>query len=412
MRAERLLGRLAGVDGEVVEGLVHDEKRGELRLFIRPRKNAVHRCGLCSRRGSRYDTSPGYRGWRALDFGTCKVVLLCRTVRVRCPEHGVVVARVSWARHRSRFTRDFEETIAWLATRMDKTSLSTMMRIAWRSVGSIIERVVAERGADDDGLDGLRRIGIDEISYKRRHKYLTVVVDHDSGRLIWAAEGRRKSTVHAFFNALGPERSRLIRLVSADAGNWIGPVVKQRCPQAALCLDPFHVVQWANRALDEVRRAQWRQLRKSGPKGVALDLQRSRFALWKEPGNLTTRQRAKLSAIAKLNRPLYRAYLLKEQLREVFKLKGSAGTKLLDGWLKWASRCRLKPFVELGRRIRRHRVDIDAALTHRLSNARVESMNTRIRLLTRMAFGFHSAQALIALARLKLGGLCRPLPGR
>ena len=132
----------------------------------------------------------------------------------------------------------------------------------------------------------------------------------------------------------------------------------------------------------------------------------------KNPDHLTTPQQAKLAWIAATNEPLYRAYLLKEQLRLVFALRGADGIALLDAWLGWARRCRIAAFVELARKVAKNRSGIEAALVHGLSNARVEAVNTKIRLLTRIAFGFHSAQALIALAMLSLGGLCPSLPGR
>ena len=142
------------------------------------------------------------------------------------------------------------------------------------------------------------------------------------------------------------------------------------------------------------------------------DLKGARYALWKNPENLTSRQQTKLAWVAKVNHQLYRAYLLKEQLREVFALKGEQGKQLLDRWLSWARRCRIPAFVHLAQRIAKHREAIDAALEHRLSNGLVESTNTKIRLLTRMAFGFKSPEAMIALAMLNLGGYCPPLPGR
>ncbi len=144
----------------------------------------------------------------------------------------------------------------------------------------------------------------------------------------------------------------------------------------------------------------------------ARDLKGARFALWKNPENLTDRQQAKLAWVAKVNHRLYRAYLLKEQLREVFALKGEQGKQLLDRWFSWARRCRIPAFTELGKRIAKHRAAIEATLDHRLSNGLVESTNTKIRLLTRMAFGFKSPEAMIALAMLNLGGYCPPLPGR
>jgi transposase len=330
--------------------------------------------------------------------------------RVRCPEHGVVVAAVPWARHRSSFTRAFEDQAAWLVVRTDKTTLSSLLRIAWRTVGAIIERVSAERAKLLDPLAELHRIGVDEISYRKGHRYLTIVVDHDSGRLVWAMPGRDAQTLEQFFDALGPERCGKIQLVSADAASWIKTVVAARCPSATLCLDPFHIVQWATDALDQVRRDVWNELRRSGAEELAKSLKNSRYALWKNPEDLTDLQSAKLADIQRTNQPLYRAYLMKEQLREVFKMKGWLGLVMLDKWISWAQRSRLAPFVKLAKSIRKHRYDIQSALLHGLSNARLEAANTKLRLLHRLAFGFHSPRPLIALAMLKLGGLCPPLP--
>jgi len=279
-------------------------------------------------------------------------------------------------------------------------------------LGAIVTRVVADAEAGSDRFANLRRIGIDEISYKRGHKYLTVVVDHDSGVLLWAHPGRDQKTLSKFFDRLGDERCAAITLVSADAAEWIANVVAARCENAELCLDPFHVVQWATAALDEVRREVWNAARKRGQKAVAKELKSARYALWKNPCDLTERQAAKLASIADTNKRLYRAYLLKEQLRQVFALKGAEGIALLAAWLKWARRCRIPSFVKLAKAITEHWAGIEAALTHGLSNARVESVNTKLRLLTRIAFGFRSPDALVALAMLDLGGLCPPLPGR
>lgn len=253
-----------------------------------------------------------------------------------------------------------------------------------------------------------------------------MVVDHDTGRLVWAAPGRDKATLGTFFDALaasgetaGEDRCSLITHVSADGADWIGAVVAERCPTAVRCADPFHVVKWATEALDEVRREAWNQARgavhqrRAGrATGLAKDLKGARFALWKNPEDLTIKQTAQLEWIVKTNPRLYRAYLLKEGLRTVFKLPLAQATEALDRWLSWARRCRIPAFVKLAKTIRKHRASILAAIEHGLSNGRIESVNTKIRLITRIAFGFKSPEALIALAMLNLGGHRPALPGR
>jgi transposase len=415
VRASSLWAQIVGVQRAVVEGVEFDEVDDALIISVRPMRRERSRCGLCRRRCPGYDLGAGRRRWRTVDVGLVMAFVEAATPRVRCAQHGVVVAAVPWARHGAGHTRCFDDQVAWLVRHMSKTAVAQLLRTSWRTVGAIVTRVVADLDADGKGqdrLDGVRRIGIDEISYKRGHKYLMVVVDHDQGRLLWAGDGRTKKTLAAFFDLLGEQRCAQIELVSADGADLIADLVGLRCPNAKLCMDPFHVVSWATDALDQVRRDMWRRAKASGQRALTRELGRARYALLKNPQNLTDRQQATLAWLTETNKPLHKAHLLKEQLRVVFAPGGPERIDLLDTWLRWASRCRIPPFVELAHRIRRYRHDIANTLTYRLSNARVEAINTRIRLLTRIAFGFKSADALIALVMLHLGGYDITLPGR
>ncbi len=409
MRGIRVWARLLGLQRTVVED-VRMGSEGEVIVAVRPGWRERDRCGVCRRRCPGYDLGEGRRRWRALDLGTMFAFVEADAPRVTCWRHGVVVCAVPWARHDSRFTRAFEDQVAWLAVNTSKAAVAELMRVAWRTVGGIVERVAAEAGRQIDLLDGLRRIGIDEISHRKGHRYLTVVVDHCTGRLVWAAPGRDRKTVLAFFDQLGEERCKQLETVSADLAAWISGPIAERAPQAIRCVDPFHVVQLATDALDVIRREVWNEARREGNLELAREMKGARFAVWKNPENLTDRQAAKLATIQKTNARLYRAYLLKEQLRQIYRLPPPAAERLLDRWLAWARRCRLPSFVKLARTITEQRDGILAAVAHGLSNARIEQINTQIRLIARRAFGFHSPQPLIALAMLKLAGLCPPLP--
>ena len=422
MREKSVWQQAFGLAHTVVERVDFDDHAEAVIVSVRPAARARGRCGRCGRRSPGYDQGSGRRRWRALDLGTTPVFIEAASPRVRCRTHGPTVARVPWARHDAGHTRDFDDQAAWLAVHTSKTAVVQLLRIAWRSVGSIIARVGAEIDARVDRLEGLRRIGIDEISYRRGHLYLTVVVDHDSGALVWAAPGRNDATLHRFFDELGPERTARLTHVSADMADWIARVVARRAPGAIRCADAFHVVAWAIDALDIERRRAWNQAggrRRTGTAtrrvralGTAKGIKQARFALWKNPGDLTERQRHQLDWIAKTDPRLWRAYLLKEGLRYVFAVKGEEGKEALDRWIGWARRSRLPAFVVLQRRITAHRAAIDASLECGLSNALVESTNTKIRLLTRIAFGFHGPEPIIALALLALGGHRPRLPGR
>ena len=402
MRDASLWRDLLGVEKAVVEDLEYDDDAGQ-----------------------------GRRRWRALDLGTVRAVLEADAPRVTCGEHGVVVAAVPWARHDTGHTYAFDATVAWLATQASKTTVTQLLRIGWRTVGSIIARVWADTEALHDRFAGLRRIGIDEISYKKGHKYLLVVVDHDARRLVWAAPGRDKATLAGFFEQLGPDRCAAITHVSADGAEFIDTVVAQYCPGAVRVADPFHIVSWATDALDEVRRGSWNEARrlaraepKPGRGRPAADaparpqterakaLKGARFALWKNPQDLTEGQQTQLSWVAATDPRLHRAYLLKEGLRLILQMPHEQAEPALERWVGWARRCRIPAFVRLQQRIVKHRDRILAAIEHNLSNGLVESTNTKIRLITRMAYGFASPQPLIALALLSLGGHRPTLPGR
>lgn len=411
MRSRRVWARLLGVRRAVIED-VWIGSEGEVVVAVRPDWRERDRCGVCRRRSPGFDLGAGRRRWRALDLGTTFAFVEADAPRVRCAQHGVVVCAVPWARHNSRFTRSFEDQVAWLATNASKTAVAQLMRVTWRTVGSILERVAGEAAAGVDLLAGLRRVGIDEISHRTGHRYLTVVIDHDTGRLVWAAPGRDRATVERFLDQLGEDRCKQLELVSADMAAWIAAPVRERCPNAVVCVDPFHVIALATEALDVVRREVWNEARRAGQTDRARELKGARYAVWKNPNRLTDRQRAKLSMIQATNRRLYRAYLLKEQLRQIYRLPADAALRVLDEWLKWAQRCRLPSFVRLARTIRAQRAGIEAAITHRLSNARVEAANTTLRLITRRAYGFHSPRPLIALAMLTLSKLRPTLPGR
>jgi len=375
VRSGRVWARLHGVERTVIERVESDEDTGELVAHVHPMPTQRRRCGICLRRCPGYDTGEGRRRWRVLDLGTTRAAIEADAPRVRCASHGVVVAALPWARHGAGHTRYFDDQVAWLAVSCSKSAVVELMRIAWRTVAAIVARVAEDAMAQVDRFANLRRSGIDEISHKRGHRYLTVLVDHESGKLIWAAPGRDKATLRSFFDLLGADRCAQITHVSADAADCIADVVAERCPRAVRCADAFHVVSWATDALDEVRRQAWndaRALARTGGRERARRLKGARYALWKNPDHLTSHQLDKLAWIAKTDRRLYRAYLLKEGLRFVFVAKGQAGKQALKGWLCWAARSRIPAFVALGRKVRKHRPAIEAALEHELSNALID----------------------------------------
>jgi len=346
--------------------------------------------------------------WRHLDLGACRCTIECELRRLRCRHCGVHLEPVPWARPGGGYTRDFEDVVAWLAQQMAKTPIARLLGVAWDTVGRIVERVVADH-LDEDRLAGLVMIGCDEISYRKGQRYLTTVADHTSGRIVWSAPGRNAQTLQDFFDGLG-ERKHSIGAVSIDMNGGYEKAIRAALPDAEVCFDPFHVVALAGRAVDDVRRAEWNAQGKSAtPSGKWL--KGVRWALRKNPDDLTDRQRLALAEVQRTNKRLFRAYLLKEQLRGLYHLDDLADApEHLDAWLAWAARSKLRPFVRLARTLKARRDGILAAIRLGLTNSRLEGLHSKVRLLSHRSFGFHSPEPPIALIHLCASGIQITLP--
>jgi transposase len=364
-------------------------------------------CSSCGQIGGRVHGRRVKR-WRHLDLGSSRCVIECELRRLDCRDCGVRYEAVPWARPGSPYTRDFEDVVVWLAQQMAKTPIAGLLRIAWDSVGRIVERVVAEH-LDEHRLEGLVAIGVDEISYRRGQRYLTSVVDHQTGAIVWCSAGRNAATLQAFFDQLGA-RKQSIRAVSIDMSGGYAKAIRASVPDAEICFDPFHVVRLAQRAVDQVRRDEWNAHKRSHtPTGKWI--KGTRWSLLKAPDKQSVRQLALLGEVAHANKAMFRAFLIKEELRLLYQLAEPAlAPAHLDAWLAWASRSRLPPFVKLARTIRRHRDGILNAIRLGLSNGRLEGLNSRIRLISHRSFGFHSAAPLIALVYLRCAGIVIDLP--
>ena len=309
---------------------------------------------------------------------------------------------------RSRYRRDFEDVVAWLAQQMARTPICGLLRIGWDTVGRIVERLTADR-LDERRLDGLILIGVDEIAYRRHHRYLTSVADHRTGALVWCRAGRNSATLAEFFAELGPRKDS-IRAVSIDMSGEYQRAIRDAVPDAQICFDPFHVCRLASRATDQVRRDEWNAHERSHT-ATGRWVKGTRWSLLKAPERQTVNQLATLYEVQHANRALYRAFLLREELRLLYHLDDPRlAPAHLDAWLAWASRSRLRPFVRLARTLREHRDGILAAIRLGLSNGRLEGLNSKIRLISHRSFGFHSADALIALIHLCCTGITIRLP--
>ncbi len=402
MRVTTVFNKLLALQGALVRQVLFGFNHIVVVVAKRHRLLRCPRCAFSTR--ARYDRA--VRDWRHVALGKWRVIVRAALCRLDCPEHGIITEAVPWAEHESRFTRDFEDLVAWLAREMNKTAVTKLLRITWRAVGNIIERVVA-RKLDKKRLEELYVIGIDEVSYRKGQKYLTVIANHRTGKPVWLGEGRTKKTLGTFFGELGSERTERLNAVSMDMCAPYIAEVNKRAPQAEIAFDPFHVVKLANEAVQQVRRTEAR-VRKGSAEATVL--KGSRWALLKAPENLRDEEQVRLSAVAALNAQVFRAYLLKEELRTLYRCGPRAADKHLESWLSWACRSKLAPFVKLGRTLRQYRQGVLAAIRLHLSNGLLEGINNKIGLLKRRAYGFHSASALIAMVYLCCTDLQLNLP--
>ena len=461
MRVTSAFSRLLSLPGVWVRKVSFESGRVVVTVVLRRRRLQCPKCSYLTwhrENEQRHDSV-----WRHLDLGVWRLEVHARLRRLRCPEHGVHVEGVPFARDGARFTRDFDDLVAWLATKTDKTATCRLTRIDWHTIGRIIARVGAEL-IDGDRLAGLFEISVDEVAWRKGHRYLTLVGDHRRGCVVWGTEGKGQAAGDRFFTELDPPpvdppaaaeqpswqpepaimvpfgpcptvpagqgipgawitdgteldprlcaRASRLTAVSMDMTGGYAKSVLKHAPQATIVIDNYHVVQLATKALDEVRREHWNELRHAGETGAAKQFKHDRWSLLKNPDDLSDQQAATLAAIQAGGGNVARAWAMKEMVRAIFApgLTVNAVSELLDRLLSRLSRCRLKPFIRLGRTIRKHREGILAARRMKLSNARAESLNNRVKLIVRRAYGFHSARAALALIHLACGPVTLTLP--
>jgi transposase len=391
-------------------------------VVVLSRRPARHRCPCGRPTWASYDRS--VRRWRHLDLGASRCYFEAEIARVDCAACGRVrTEEVPWARPRARHTALFEDTVAWLAQRTDKSTVAKLLRVSWEAVAAIVVRVVASN-LSPERFEGVRRIGVDEVSHRKGHRYLTVVADHDrDGAVLWAAEGKSAATLARFYDdVLGVEKSLRLEAVSMDMGPAYAAATLTRAPFARQCVDPFHVVALANRALERCRQRAWNEQRRSplpAERGARAAQRRStrwikhtRWALLKDPSALDQGQLGVLSDLRRQRSVLYRAWQLKEALRDLYRIDPAHAPAHLEWWLRWAARSRLVEFVALAKTIRLERERILAAIELGLSNSKLEGLNSKIRLINHRGYGHHSAAALIGMIYLCCGGMTIELPGR
>ncbi|MDG6219703.1 MAG: ISL3 family transposase, partial [Candidatus Thermoplasmatota archaeon] len=240
------------------------------------------------------------------------------------------------------------------------------------------------------GLIGLkdltpRRIGVDEVAYEKGHKYLTVVRDLDLNRVIWIGKERKKETFDVFFTELGIEKQRLITVVVLDMWDPYIASIKEHCPYADIVFDKFHIIKKINEAVDTVRKTEFSKANDE----ERIQMKRKRFIILKRKKNLTEKQHEKLQELMKNNEQLYKAYLLKEQISDIFDEDDyDTAMKRLYHWIQNVERSEIQPFKKVLKTMGQYSYGIHNYFNYHITNAGSEGFNTKINIIRRKAYGF------------------------
>jgi transposase len=314
------------------------------------------------------------------------LVLRYAPCRVRCLACGPRVEHVPWAHKWQRITRALGRALATLSRQLSWRETARHYGVDWKTVATAVRRAV-RWGLQHRRRHPLHFIGVDEVSRRKGHRYLTLVYDLDRRRLVWVGENRDTETMEQFFRWLGRRRARAVQVVCCDMWAIYLDAIRTHLPQARILFDRFHVVKHLNHAVDLVRRETWRQLRGTD----RLAFKRTRWIWLKNPWNLTPAERRRLSALCRTNQPIVRAYYLKEAFQRFWDYRRDGWARpYLQQWLWWASHSRLEPFRDFARLIREHLDGVLAWTRLWLSNNALEGMNNKVKVISHRAYGFRS----------------------
>jgi transposase len=375
---------------------------------VRERAHCPGRCSKCGERCPGYDRLPA-RQFEYVPLWGIPVYFVYALRRVQCAHCGVKVEALPWAQGKQTLTRSYTQFLATWARRVSWQEVARYFHTSWEKVfHSVCAQV--EWGLAHRDLSGIRALGIDETSWQRGHRYLTVVyqLDAEMRRLLWVGERRTAETLRQFFDGFGPERTRQLRFICSDLWQPYLDVIAHKASQALHVLDRFHVALNMNKAIDQVRAEESQELRRQGLQPI---LTRSRWCLLKRPEHLRPREEIKLADLLKANLRTVRAYLLKEDLEQVWTWTGvRLAAKYLHRWFHRALRSRLEPVKRVARTLRDHEPLLLNwfRANKQISSGPTEGLNHRLQLTLRKAYGFRTFRAAEVALYHTLGALPEP----
>ena len=393
MRMETFIRKGLRLKAHRVVRIEEDDAVNELVIHLDRREHRRLHCGACGRAATRIAPArrPARR-WRDLALREHVLVLVYAPCRVWCARCGLRVERLPWADKWQRVTHALARAVAGLARELTWSAVAHHFRLNWKTIATVVESAVLW-GLQHRRWEPLHVIGIDEVSRRKGQQYLTIVYDLERGRVVWVGRDRSAATMARWFAWLRPRRARAIHTVCCDMWSIYVDAVQKQLPHAALVFDRFHLSQYLSRAVDEVRRHTWRQLQGADK----AEFKHTRFLWLKNPENLAPDERTRLSALLRINSPIVRAYLLKEDLRRFWNYRYTAwaGGHLLT-WLWRASHSRLEPFKKLARMLQTHLDGVLVWTKLRVSNGALEGMNNKVKVISHRAYGYRTTWTYMA----------------
>ena len=387
---------------------VDDAERPTIEVNIEARRNGRPICSGCGEMRPGYDRLPERR-FEFVPLWGIAVYFVYAMRRVECPTCGVKVEQVPWCDGKNQLTTTYRWFLAGWARRLSWKGVARAFHTTWQNVFRSVKHAVSW-GLTHRSLEGIEAIGVDEIQWQRGHKYLTLVyqIDEDCRRLLWAGKDRTTKTFLRFFRMLGKERSVQLRFVCSDMWKPYLKVIVKKAGQAIHVLDRFHIMAKMNKAIDEVRAAEAKRLKRDGYEPV---LKHSRWCLLKREENLTEKQAVKLSELLQYNLQSVRSRLMREDFQRFWEyLYPACAAKFLDEWCTRTMRSKIEPMKKVAETLRRHRALIlnwfRAEGT--ISAGIVEGFNNKAKLTMRKAYGFRTAKAIEIALYHQLGDLPEP----
>jgi transposase len=365
-----------------------------LEIDIQPRANSRPICSGCGHKGSGYDRLP-QRRFEFVPLWGIAVFFLYAMRRVGCPQCGVTVEQVPWADGKNQLTKTYQWFLARWSKRLSWREVAQVFHTTWESVFRSVKMAV-QWGLKHRDLSGIEALGVDEVQWRKGHKYLTLVyqIDGHGKRLLWVGRDRTAKTLLRFFRMLGRERSAALKFVCSDMWQPYLKVIAKKAGQAIHILDRYHIMAKMNQAIDEVRAEEAKRLKQKGEKPV---LKHARWCLLKRPENLTERQTEKLSELLKCNLKAVRAYLLREDFQRFWDYRSPFWAKrFLKEWCTRTMRSKIEPMKKVARTLRSHEALILNWFRAQgaLSSGVVEGLNNKVKLTMRKSYGFRTSEAI------------------